>query len=309
MRLVVLAYQEIGYVCLESLIRRGADVSLVLSHRDDEDEEIWFRSVAKLAGDHGIPIQFPEDPNVPQVIEQVRAVDPDFIFSFYYRHMLSEQFLGLARMGAYNLHGSLLPRYRGRAPVNWVLVNGETETGVTLHRMVKRPDAGAIAAQTRVPVSETDTVSDLYAKMVRAAGELVFDAWPDLASGRIVEQPQDESLANYYGRRGPADGKINWRDSGRKIYNLIRAVTHPYPGAFAQGDKGRLFIWSAGYDETAADQSPGTVMPLESANGNVQPVACGQGRLLIKAAQWENQKECQGPDLTELGLEPGMRLK
>jgi UDP-4-amino-4-deoxy-L-arabinose formyltransferase/UDP-glucuronic acid dehydrogenase (UDP-4-keto-hexauronic acid decarboxylating) len=284
-------------------------VALVLSHQDDADEEIWFRSVAELAGNHDIPTIFPEDPNVSDVIDQVRAVDPDFIFSFYYRYMLSEQFLSLACKGAYNLHGSLLPRYRGRAPVNWVLVNGESETGVTLHRMVKKPDAGPIAAQTRVPISETDTVSALYAKMAKAAGELVYNTWPDLAAGRIEEQPQDESKANYCGRRGPEDGKIDWRDSSRKIYNLIRAVTHPYPGAFAQDDRNRLFIWSAGYNETPTDQPPGTVLPMEDATGETIPVACGQGRLLIKSAQRENQKEYKGPELPELELKPGMRLK
>ena len=309
MRLVVLAYQEIGYVCLESLIRHQADVALVLSHRDDADEEIWFRSVAELAGNNGIPTIFPEDPNAPDVISRVKAVAPDFIFSFYYRYMLSEQFLKLARKGAYNMHGSLLPRYRGRAPVNWVLVNGETETGVTLHRMVKKPDAGPIAAQTKVPISETDTVSALYAKMAQATGELVYNVWPDLAAGRIQEQPQDESMANYCGRRGPEDGRIDWRDSGRKIYNLIRAVTHPYPGAFAFGEKERLFIWSAGFDDSPTDQPPGTVLPMDAATDETVPVACGQGRLLIKSAQRENQKEYQGPELPALGLKPGMRLK
>jgi UDP-4-amino-4-deoxy-L-arabinose formyltransferase/UDP-glucuronic acid dehydrogenase (UDP-4-keto-hexauronic acid decarboxylating) len=272
-------------------------------------KKIWFRSVAELAGENGIPTVFPEDPNAPDVIDRVGALEPDFIFSFYYRYMLSDRFLDLARKGAYNLHGSLLPRYRGRAPVNWALVNGESETGVTLHRMVKKPDAGPIAAQAQVPVSEIDTVSTLYAKMARAAGELVYKVWPDLAAGRIQEQPQDETKANYCGRRGPEDGKIDWRDSARKIYNLIRAVTHPYPGAFAQVDQGRLFIWSSGFDETPTDRPPGTVLPIDAANGDVVPVACGNGRLLIKSAQWENQKEYQGPELPELGLKPGMRLK
>ncbi|MDT3723329.1 formyltransferase family protein, partial [Pseudomonas oryzihabitans] len=103
------------------------------------------------------PVHAPEDVNHPLWIERIRALEPDFIFSFYYRHLLSEEVLACAARGAYNLHGSLLPRYRGRAPANWVLVNGETETGVTLHRMVKRADAGAIVAQQRVAIAPEDT--------------------------------------------------------------------------------------------------------------------------------------------------------
>ncbi|MBU2551009.1 MAG: bifunctional UDP-glucuronic acid oxidase/UDP-4-amino-4-deoxy-L-arabinose formyltransferase, partial [Proteobacteria bacterium] len=201
MRVVVLAYQEIGYVCLEALLQAGARVVAVLTHEDDPGEEVWFRSVAGLAGVRGLPVFTPSDPNAPEVLDRVRALEPDFIFSFYYRNLLGRPFLNLARRGAYNLHGSLLPKYRGRAPINWVLVQGESETGLTLHRMVERPDAGDVAARVRVPIAESDTVADLYRKMTVAAAGLVAETWPDLAAGRIVEAPQDESRATYFGRR------------------------------------------------------------------------------------------------------------
>lgn len=307
MRLVVLAYQEIGYVCLEALLRAGAEVALVLTHEDDSGEEVWFRSVAELARAWNIPVYAPADPGASDVIALVSAQAPDYIFSFYYRRLLSQKFLALARRGAYNLHGSLLPRYRGRAPINWALVNGETETGLTLHRMIARPDAGDIAAQVRVPIAESDTIRDLYANMTAAAARLIAETWPELAAGRITEVPQDESQATCFGRRRPGDGLIDWRSPAKKIYDLCRAVTHPYPGAFTFYGGRKLYIWSAAYRPAAGGgPPPGTVLSPEDQDGPV--VACGQGRLHIQAAQWAGQAELAGPDLAGLKLPLGVKL-
>ena len=155
---------------------------------------------------HGIAVHAPEDANHPLWIERIAKLDPDYIFSFYYRNLLSEPLLATARKGAFNLHGSLLPRYRGRAPANWVLVNGETETGVTLHRMVKRADAGAIVAQQKVAIERSDTALSLHGKLRTAASDLLRDTLPTLLQGKATETPQDESKATVFGRRTPADG-------------------------------------------------------------------------------------------------------
>jgi UDP-4-amino-4-deoxy-L-arabinose formyltransferase/UDP-glucuronic acid dehydrogenase (UDP-4-keto-hexauronic acid decarboxylating) len=289
---VVLAYQEIGYVCLEALLAAGADVALVLTHPDDPDEEVWFRSVAGLASGRGIEVLFPDDPGRPEVLDRVATAGPDFIFSFYYRYMLPAAFLDLARRGAFNLHGSLLPRYRGRAPVNWALIHGETETGLTLHRMTPRPDDGPIVAQVRVPIDETDTAADLYAKMVPAAAGLVAETWPRLADGTAEETPQDESRASYFGRRRPEDGRIDWQWDARRVYNLIRAVTHPYPGAFTYHGGRKLIVWAAGYQIDAAGTAPpGTVLGNEPRG---LAVAAGRGRVFIESAAFEGQAERPG---------------
>ncbi len=299
MRLVVLAYQEIGYVSLEALLRAGADVALVLSHEDDPGEEVWYRSVKGLAEAWGIPVLCPEDPNGPEILETVREIAPDFIFSFYYRYMLSADLLGLARKGAYNLHGSLLPRYRGRAPANWVLVNGESETGVSLHRMTPRPDDGPLVAQARVEIAETDTVRELYVKMAAAAASLMADVWPRMAAGDYEEVPQDKSRASYFGRRRPEDGRIDWAWEARRIYNLCRAVTHPYPGAFTEMGGRRLFIWSGWYEgEASSGAQPGTVLNWEPGRG--LGVACGRGIFYIRSAQWAGGAETD--DLSPAGL-------
>lgn len=303
MRLVVLAYQEIGYVCLKSLLQAGADVALVLTHEDDPDEEIWFRSVAGLSREAGIRTMTPEDPNSPEIIKLVQGLSPDIIFSFYYRYMLADDFLASARIGAYNLHGSLLPAYRGRAPINWVLVNGETETGVTLHRMVARPDAGPIVAQRAVPISETDDVAGLYEKMTSAAYSLLEETWPKMAVNDFTEKKQDESLASYYGGRKPKDGLIDWLKPAKVIYNLCRAVTHPYPGAFTYCNGRKLYLWTVRYeDETTDKWSAGTVIgPIDSGLA----VSCGRGRIIIESGQFEGDKESSGAGLLKHGLETG----
>ena len=173
MRLVVMAYQDIGWVCLDELLALGADVALVVSHRDDPRERTWFRSVAERAHEAGIPVRLPVSANTPLMVSEIAHVAPDVIFSFYFREVLTPTVLALARRGALNLHGSLLPRYRGRCPVNWVLVHGETETGVTLHHMDAKPDRGDIVAQRAVPIADDDTALTLNRKLGDAARALL----------------------------------------------------------------------------------------------------------------------------------------
>jgi len=170
---VVFGYQEIGYVCLEELISFGFHVSCLFSHEDDPSEEIWFRRPAIVARKHNIAVYTPDTLQEEKWIDIIREAAPDFIFSFYYRHMIPKRILDIPRVAALNLHGSLLPKYRGRAPVNWVLVKGEKETGVTLHEMVEKPDAGDIVAQKKIAIDFEDDVSTLYGKMTAAARQLI----------------------------------------------------------------------------------------------------------------------------------------
>jgi len=169
MNAVVFAYHDVGVRCLKVLLARGVRVALVVTHEDNPNENIWFGSVASVCREYGIPYITPEDPASPQVHTQVQAAQPDFIFSFYYRHMLPVDLLALATQGAYNMHGSLLPKYRGRVPINWAVLHGETETGATLHEMAAKPDAGSIVAQTPVPILPDDTAYEVFGKVVVAA--------------------------------------------------------------------------------------------------------------------------------------------
>lgn len=259
MRAVVFAYHNMGIVGIRALLAAGFVVPMVFSHADDPGENRWFGSVADFCREKGIPVHLPGNVNVPPWPGVIRSAQPDFLFSFYYRSMLSAEILSLPRICAMNLHGSLLPRYRGRAPVNWVLVKGETETGVTLHLMTEKPDAGDIVGQEAVPVAFEDTALTLFAKLEVAAESLLGALLPRIAAGDIPRRPNEIAKGSYFGARRPEDGRIDWTRPAVEIYNLVRAVTRPYPGAYSFLEGEKLLLWRA------------KPVPAEAVSGYVPP--------------------------------------
>ncbi len=233
-RVVAFAYHNVGVRCLSVLLAHGIEVALVVTHRDNPKENIWFASVAELAALHGIPVITPDNPNTAEVLEQIRALQPDFLFSFYYREMFKRELLEIPKHGALNMHGSLLPKYRGRVPVNWAIIKGETETGATLHYMTEKPDNGAVLAQQAVPILPDDSAFDVFQKVTVAAEIALNACLPALLAGTAKPVKQDLSQGAYFGGRKPEDGIIDWSQDARSIHNLVRAVAPPYPGATTQ---------------------------------------------------------------------------
>lgn len=276
---VVFAYHNVGVRCIKTLLARGIHIALVVTHEDNPAETIWFESVAELCKQHGISSITPANPASPELLEKVATIAPDFIFSFYYRHMLPTNLLALAKRGAYNLHGSLLPKYRGRVPVNWAVLHGETETGATLHEMAAKPDAGGILAQTPVPILPDDTAYEVFGKLTVAAEQTLWYALPGMLEGTSKVQKNDLSMGSYFGGRTPEDGRIDWTRPAQHVYNLHRAVAPPYPGAFTElaGNtyvigKARLF---SNDNIRTANLPPGL-----SVVDNVILGVCGDGRAL-----------------------------
>jgi methionyl-tRNA formyltransferase len=229
---VVFAYHDVGVRCLAVMLAHGVNIPLVVTHTDDPKENVWFESVEKLARAYDIEVATPSDPNTPEFIERLQAISPDFIFSFYYRYMLKPAVLATAMRGAYNMHGSLLPKFRGRAPVNWAVLRGEDTTGATLHEMVEKPDAGRIVDQFPVPILPDDRAIDVFRK-VTAAAELLLDrSLAAVLDGMAQPHEQDLSQGGYFRGRTSDDGRIDWSMGAREIHNLVRAVAPPYPGAF-----------------------------------------------------------------------------
>ena len=304
MKVVVFAYHNIGCTGLRALQAAGFDIAAVFTHKDDPGEQRFFSSVAEWCAEQDLPVFAPEEVNHPLWIERIREIKPDLIFSFYYRDLLSQELLDIPAMGAYNLHGSLLPRYRGRAPANWVLVKGEKETGVTLHQMTCRPDAGAIVAQLKVMIANDETALSLHNKLDQAAAHLLQDILPRFLTRQIPLTPQDENQASYFGRRTAADGQLFWQRPAQELDCLIRAVTRPYPGTFTYAGDRKLTIWQAIVVNENAHQAPGTILALEPLR-----IACGEGALEIVAGQSESGLFVRGSQLArELGLSIGMRL-
>jgi len=292
MRSLVFAYHDIGYVCLRELLHAGATVPAVITHEDDLNEEIWFRSVRQLAESHGIPVFAPETVHTPEWVARLASWQPDMLFSFYYRKLLSKDVLALAPRGALNLHGSLLPKYRGRCPVNWVLIHDERQTGVTLHYMLEKPDRGDIVGQRAVPITDDDTALSLFHKMTDAAAGLMREMYPSLCSGRAPRLPQDHSQASYFGGRKPADGRIDWTRPARAIFNLVRAVTHPYPGAFTHWQGRQLFVWEAHPTAGNTPAVPGAVISTDPE----LLVRAGQDTLRLSRVQLLGEAEIPGAE-------------
>lgn len=305
MRAVVLAYHNIGCIGIEALLRHGFEICGVFTHKDDPGENVWFDSVAMLAAARDIPVFAPDDINHPLWVQRIKKMNPDILFSFYYRQMVKPAVLDIPHAGCLNLHGSLLPKYRGRCPVNWVLVNGETETGVTLHHMTAQPDAGDIVGRKKVAISDDDTAASLHEKLARASRELLDEILPQIKVGTAPRTPQDARQATYYGGRRPADGEIDWTKQSLQIRNLVRAVTRPYPGAFSHlGDKKCLF-WAVSTVPSGANKSPpGTIIST-----NPLVIACGDGAVRIDSGQPADGVYMTGAQLArELNLVEGMRF-
>ena len=250
-RILFFCYSEVGHACLDLLLARGAHVVALITHEDNPNEKIWFTTPAAAARARGIPVFTPEKVNTPEWIERIAVLQPELILSVYYRNMISQRILALPRLGAFNLHGSLLPKYRGRAPINWAVLHGEPRIGMTLHRMVKAPDAGAIVDQEGVDIGPRDTAEQAFRKVLPCGRRVIERQIDALLAGTAKETPQDESQATYFGGRTPEDGRIIWTQTSRQIFNLIRAVTDPYPGAFVDADSARLMVWWAEPDSPA----------------------------------------------------------
>jgi methionyl-tRNA formyltransferase len=307
-RAVVCGYSEIGTIGIECLVEAGFAVPLLITHEDAPGETIWWRPPAERARALGIEVSTPHPLDTPLMRARIAAQHPDFLFSFYYRDLIPPAVLALAPRGALNLHGSLLPRYRGRAPVNWVLVNGERMTGVTLHYMDEKADHGDIVDQAEVPIAFEDTARTLFDKLAGAARIVLRRSLPRLARGTAPRRPQDHARATTFGRRTPDDGRIDWSWPAVRIHNLVRAVARPWPGAFTRAGAGRLLIWRASprpASGSAFRMAPGVV--LGPAEDGVL-VACGEGMLLVREAQLDGAPPMQGPAALASALPRGARL-
>jgi methionyl-tRNA formyltransferase len=285
-RILFFGYSEVGHDCLSLLIERGDNVVALITHEDNPSEKIWFKTPAIAALERQIPVYTPEKAGAPESLERIAAMRPDLILSVYYRNMIGMRILGLAPLGAFNMHGSLLPKYRGRAPINWAVLHGEPRIGMTLHRMVKEPDAGNIVDQDGVDIGPRDTAEQAFRKVLPCARRVLGRQIDALLGGTAHETPQDPSQATYFGGRKPEDGRIDWTKPSRQIFNLIRAVTDPYPGAFSDVGDARLMVWWAEPESPAARGKSGRPGQVLSVSPLV--VATGDGALELTRTEWRN---------------------
>ena len=240
---VVAAYSDVGYRCTKWLLDAGEDVKLVYTHPDAPGEERWFESVAELARSRGVPVKLVESLDAPSEEAVVRAVQPEFLLSFYFRRMIPARVLTIPSKGALNMHGSLLPAFRGRSPVNWAILKGAAFTGASLHYMTEKPDAGDLVDQERVSIGPDDDALTVSRAVSEAAVVVLARSWPKLKAGTAPRVPLDLKKGSYFGGRKPADGLVNWLLPAQEVHDLVRAVARPWPGAFTDAFGPRVTIW------------------------------------------------------------------
>jgi methionyl-tRNA formyltransferase len=295
MRIVYLGNQRLGCRCLEHLISQQEDVCGVFALPEDywktvsgtDEGTAWFPSVARVAESAGITVLQPADINAPPVLETIRALKPDVLFSVSWDQMLGEELLAIPARGCINMHDSLLPRHRGHAPINWAIIHGDRETGMTMHYMEAKADTGDIIAQKRVPIHFEDRAIDVFDRVVAAGVELFREMLPLIRSGRTPRTPQDPARGCYGPRRRPSDGWIDWNRGAVQTHNFVRALTRPYPGAFSFLEGRKLFIWkgrpAAGLPQGRA---PGE-MVLDAVSGHAL-VATADGFYRLESAQFDD---------------------
>ncbi len=280
---IVCAFSPVGREALAGVLDAGIQVLALYTYPQTPDEA-WFEAPATLAQAHGIPIHLEPNFNTDAVFQTIQHAAPDLLLSFYFREMIQARFLAIPRLGAFNLHGSLLPRYRGRAPINWVLVKGEPETGITLHAMTPKPDDGDIVAQARIPIAWDDTALSLTLKAAAASRSLVRENLPRIVDGSATRIAQKElGPSTYFGGRKPQDSRLEASMSQQEAFNQVRAVADPWPNAFLETPRGQLKIpWAL---PCAAPCPPGHFRTtpegvlLGFADGSLRIVALRQGAM------------------------------
>jgi methionyl-tRNA formyltransferase len=266
LRVLFLGYSQLGYRAVRLLRELGCEVAAVVTHHDDPAENRWYRTPAEAARELGLPLHYSDElAAAPGGIGALAGrLAPDLVLSVFYRDLLPAPVLAAGRLAALNLHPSLLPAYRGRAPINWVLVRGEPRTGVTLHHMIGRADAGDVVGQRAIEIAPRETALTLYRKVEEEGVLLLAEMLPRVAAGTAPRLLQDESRASKFGRRRPEDGRIDWSWPAARIDCLVRAVAPPWPGAFADVEGQRAWIYQ-GHPAGPAAADPAARRPAGEA--------------------------------------------
>lgn len=279
MRVLFFGNHDVGIATLDTLVIH-ADVVGVVAHPIDPEEGDRYASLFDFAWKNNLNVIRGRGRDA-SVLEFVKTLAPDLIWVTDYRYILPNRLFSVTKFGAINLHPSLLPRYRGRASVNWAILRGETRIGLSAHFIDEGVDTGDIITQLKISLNRHQDVGDALAALMPQYRKITRDVLSFFESGVVPRRAQDHSKSSLFPARNPEHGRINWSHSAENIQNLVRAVAHPYPGAFCESQYGKIFIWKAYKAETvnfAFDQLGAVVGLSEKKNPKVQ---CGDGLLEI----------------------------
>lgn len=303
-RVVVLGKNALAVECLRTILAAGDEVVVALADPSDDGEDRWQPSFKRFASAAGVPVQVPADINDPALVAEIAAMRPDFLLSFQAAQLLKAALIEAPAMGAINLHFGPLPRYRGVAPIAWALINGETETGVTLHHIRVGVDNGPVISSMSVPIHPEDTGRTLYDRCAEAGIELFRESWPRVRRETPPGVPQSQSQMLYYNRHSIdfSHRSVSWERDCESIANWVRALIFP-PFQFPVINVGptQLEITSVRWDRRAHRGRPGEVLAVEE--GGITVAAPG-GRLTLSLR--ESGVDIDPPHLIRLGIAVGV---
>ena len=242
MKILFMGGHKLGKLTLDFLIEKGENVvGVVMPDTDNE----WYKGVDEVAKENDIPLYKEDNINCKEFVEKAKKIDPDLITVVNFPQILKPEIINIPQKGCINTHASLLPKYRGRAPLNWAMIKGENKTGVTVHYIDEEIDTGDIILQRKIEIAKDDYIKDLLSKVKNVYPEIVFNAVELIKKDKVEARSQNPSEGFYCEKRRPEDGQIEWNKEAEEIYNLIRAVSHPYPGAYSYIKNKKLLIWKA----------------------------------------------------------------
>lgn len=301
MRVVFLGNHTVGVTAL-SVLADGAEVVGVVAHPADLEDGVCYQSVYEYAKSHSLPV-IRGKATEPGVADFIAKAVPDLIWITDYRYLLPAHLLCIAPLGTINLHPSLLPRYRGRAPINWAILHGETELGLTAHFVDEGMDSGDIIEQERFELSINEDVGDALRKLLPLYASVTRRILNNLQTGNVVRRKQDDTGVTCYPARKPKDGQIDWNQPAVAIMNMIRAVAAPYPGAFTFLGDAKILIWKARLAQPCLSGHAGLIIGFEQ---EAPVVACGEGALVLSEIEFADAGDCKielGDKLTMKGQE------
>lgn len=288
MKIAWIGLHNEGIAACRAILEAGWSLEVLITHevqiarrRSGEASEAY----KEIGRQHNIRVMEVDDINSDVSFDSLDALNLDLVFVIGWNQILSERILKTARLGMIGTHASLLPHNRGSAPINWTLIHGEKVTGNTLIWLRPGVDTGEIIDQMQFPITPYDTCHSLYQLVAETNREMILRTIPQLRQGEQLGKPQLDTNEEVLPRRRPRDGQINWSLSAHEVYNFIRALTHPYPGAFTYWDEQKVFIWGVALLPTEVRLgNPGEVIgPVYSPDAHAcgQLIACGQGGVIV----------------------------
>jgi len=291
MRIVFMGTPEFAGPSLEILVRNGMDVVMVVTQPDKpkgRGYKVSSTPVKVCALKYGIPVMQPEKIGSSDSVERLKELEPELFVTCAFGQFLTQEVLDIPRYGTVNVHGSLLPKYRGAAPIQWAIINGEKKTGVTTMLTVLKMDAGDILLTKEIPINDDMTAGQLHDIMSVAGAELLLETISGLEKGTITPIPQNEAEATYAPRIVRETGRINWESPAEAIHNLVRG-TDPWPGAYSYLNGKRMRIWKTNVSEREliTGKKPGTIIDVKK---DIVSVQAGRGIINILELQCDGGK-------------------